>query len=350
MGAGAGVAVTSEPAPGGGPRGRRLVMAVAVAAAAVIPGVVASVSAAGAAPALYAQTDFPGPFGVHSDTTYFDARAADDFVVPAGVQWALTEVDPTGVAGACGTVGTVDVTIYGDAAGLPGSVVYSATVTTAGGLTQDVCALAVPVDVTLDPGHYWLSVQSVGASWGWQVRSTVSNDEAVWVMPPPGYFTDCNSWCGMDTALGTSSTWDLDFSLQGTVVDPAPDLSLGDTAPAGVVSGDQYSYSLVATNTGGETAGSVSVVDSLPGTVHFDSVSTTAGSCVRSAPPNPPRTKGGTVSCDLGSLAAGSSATVTVVVTATTPGTVVDDAGLTATGVTPDGDDGAGAATVVQGG
>lgn len=347
MGRMAGGVVEAE-TPDGARLVRRLILAWALVAS-VVPAVLASGPAAGASPALYSQTDFPGPFGAHSDTRYFGSQAADDFVVPAGQRWSITAVDPVGVAGACGSVGQVDVTIAEDASGLPGSAVYTAAVTTAGGLTQSACALSVPVAVTLDSGHYWLSVQSVGVSWGWQLRSVVSNDSAVWQIPSQSFFPDCVSWCTMDTALGTASAWDFDFSLEGSVVVPSPDLDVTDAAASEVVSGNQYSYTLVATNAGGEPAGGVTVTDALPGTVHFDSVSSTDGSCVRSAPKSPPRTKGGTVSCDIGSLAAGASATVTVVVTATTPGPVTDGAGVTATNVTPDADDGAAVATDVLG-
>ena len=330
--------------------GWRLALSGSLVTATLVPAVLLSVPAAVASTPLYSQVDFPGPFGIHSNTNYFGSQAADDFVVPSGTRWALTEVDPVGVAGACGTVTEAGVTISLDAGGVPGSVVYSAAVSTAQGLTQSMCSLAVPVDVTLDSGHYWLSVQSVGVMWGWQVRSVVSNDEAVWQAPTATFFPDCNSWCGLDTAFGTSSTWDLDFSIQGSVDDPAPDLALTDGAPGSVVSGTQYSYTLVATNTGGSAASGVSVVDSLPGSVHFDSVSTSAGSCVRTAPTSPPKTKGGTVSCAIGALAAGASATVTVTVTATRPGEVSDAAAVTATEVTSaDSDDSAAAATAVLG-
>ena len=348
MGRVAGGVVGSEVAPAGRRLVRRLVLSGSLLAAAV-PAALATGPVAGASPALYSQTDFPGPFGTHSDSRYFGSQAADDFVVPAGQRWSVTAVDPVGVAGACGSIGQVDLTISQDASGVPGSVVYSSAVTTAGGLVQSGCSLSVPAVVTLDSGHYWLSIQSVGVSWGWQLRSAVSNDEAVWQLPSQSFFPDCVSWCGMDTALGTASGWDLDFSLAGTMAVPSPDLALVDTAQGVVVSGNQYSYTLAATNTGGDNATGVTVTDTLPGTVHFDSVSSTTGSCVRSAPKSPPRTKGGTISCDIGTLAAGDSATVTVVVTATTPGAVADSAGVTATNVTSDSDDGAAVGTVVQG-
>jgi hypothetical protein len=51
----------------------------------------------------------------------------------------------------------------------------------------------------------------------------------------------------------------------------------------------------------------------------------------------------------VGSLAGGKSATITIVVTPTKPGTLTNAAAVTATSITPDGDDSATATTTVQG-
>ena len=124
----------------------------------------------------------------------------------------------------------------------------------------------------------------------------------------------------------------------------SPDLSLSDSAPATAISGQPYSYTLRATNTGGSDATRVTVTDTLPGSVHFNSAATTQGSCT------PPSTsKGGTVSCAAGTLAAGGSVTVTITVTPTKPGTVSDHASVIAGNVTADSDDTASAPTTVQG-
>ena len=127
-----------------------------------------------------------------------------------------------------------------------------------------------------------------------------------------------------------------------------PDLSLSDTAPASAVSGHPYRYTLVATNTGGSDATKVVVADALPASAHFDSASTTRGSCTRTSRGAPP-TKGGTVICKVGSLAAGASVTVTIKVTPTKPGKISDAATVTARNVTPDSDDTASAPVTVHG-
>jgi uncharacterized repeat protein (TIGR01451 family) len=132
--------------------------------------------------------------------------------------------------------------------------------------------------------------------------------------------------------------------VQITPVITAPDLSLSDSAPATAVSGQPYAYTLQATNTGGSAATAVAVTDALPASAHFTSATASQGSCTR-----PPASKGGTVSCTVGSLAAGASVTITITVTATKPGMVSDNAKVTAGNVTPDSDDNASASTTVQG-
>jgi hypothetical protein len=78
------------------------------------------------------------------------------------------------------------------------------------------------------------------------------------------------------------------------------------------------------TNNGPEDATGVAVTDPLPESVHFDSVSSTLGTCNRStAKPAP---KDGTITCTLGNLASGAGATITIIVTATTPGTLTNNA------------------------
>src|SRR5262245_59408012 len=57
----------------------------------------------------------------------FDAQGADDFIVPAGETWNITEVDVYGdYSAASAPSESFHVFIYQDSAGLPGPVVYTA--------------------------------------------------------------------------------------------------------------------------------------------------------------------------------------------------------------------------------
>jgi uncharacterized repeat protein (TIGR01451 family) len=131
-----------------------------------------------------------------------------------------------------------------------------------------------------------------------------------------------------------------------------PDLSLKNKAsPSPVVSGNTLTYTLTVTNTGGETATKVALADELPESAVFKSVSTTQGTCGRKiGPPKTPKPKDGAVLCELGSLEGGKTATVTITVTPTKPGTLEAKAIVKASNITSDADDEATATTKVLGG
>lgn len=126
---------------------------------------------------------------------------ADDFIVPTGTQWTLSEVDVIG-----GTPGSFNVFIFADAAGLPGQILsaqsnlsYAQTNPSPYGV-QDEISIA---PVTLQPGHYWVAVQSPKDDFNWTFRSTVANDAAAFT------WTCCSSGWG---SIGS----DFLFSLKGS--------------------------------------------------------------------------------------------------------------------------------------
>jgi hypothetical protein len=129
----------------------------------------------------------------------FDDFSADDFVVPAGETWNITEVDVLGAYfNGAGPADSFNVFIYQDSAGLPGTNVYTATnqtFTTADNLNF-VINLAVPA--VLSEGTYWVSVQAnmdfaVGGQWGWTDRTVQNNSPAAW-QNPGGGFGICLTW------------------------------------------------------------------------------------------------------------------------------------------------------------
>jgi uncharacterized repeat protein (TIGR01451 family) len=130
---------------------------------------------------------------------------------------------------------------------------------------------------------------------------------------------------------------------------PTPDLSISKAdAPDPVKSGKQLTYTIVVTNTGAAPATGVTVRDQLPDKLHFNSVTTTQGTCTRSTTKKR-KTKGGTVTCSVGDLGAGGSATITVLTKATKPVTLRNTAIATASNVTPEADNSATATTAVHG-
>ena len=112
-----------------------------------------------------------------------------------------------------------------------------------------------------------------------------------------------------------------------TTVTPAANVAVSITdAPDPVTIGSNLTYSIVVTNQGPSPAAAVNVTNTLPGTLNFVSSQTTIGVC------NPP--SGGRVSCNLGTLLAGASATITIVGSATTAGNISDS--VSAFSSTPD--------------
>ncbi|HEY2990293.1 MAG TPA: CARDB domain-containing protein [Candidatus Binatia bacterium] len=99
------------------------------------------------------------------------------------------------------------------------------------------------------------------------------------------------------------------------------DLKLSKTSSSpGVQPGANLTYTLTVTNNGPDGAGGVTAVDPLPSGVTFVSATPSAGTCSGTT----------TVTCALGALADGASATVTIVVTTTGVGTVENTATVSA--------------------
>lgn len=106
----------------------------------------------------------------------------------------------------------------------------------------------------------------------------------------------------------------------GIVVSPSSDVSLSGTADrTQLTAGRVLTYSFTASNSGSPATG-VTVSDTLPRNVTFQSASASQGSC----------TGVGTITCSLGSLASGASATVTIAVRALQAGTLTNAASVEA--------------------
>ena len=97
-------------------------------------------------------------------------------------------------------------------------------------------------------------------------------------------------------------------------------------SPDPVALGATLTYTLQVANHGPSDASEVTVTDTLPVSVAFDSATPSQGSCMHAA---------GTVTCDLGSLAEQTTATVTIQVTPQATGTIVNQASVDS----PQGDD-----------
>ena len=115
---------------------------------------------------------------------------------------------------------------------------------------------------------------------------------------------------------------DYQVILSGT------DLALSQTdMPDPVNVASSLAYSLTASNNGPDDATGVTVTDTLPAGITFQSASATQGSCSQAA---------GVVTCLLGDMASGSSATINIAVTApVTTGTITNSATINGNEIDP---------------
>ena len=117
-------------------------------------------------------------------------------------------------------------------------------------------------------------------------------------------------------------------SVMETTEIASADLSVTKSdSPDPVTDGQNLTYEIQVTNDGPSDATDVTLIDTLPEEVTFVSDDPEQGSCSELA---------GTVTCDLGSLANGEMAQVTIEVTATSPGMITNLAQVTATESDPD--------------
>ena len=155
----------------------------------------------------------------------FDAQGADDFIVPSGEVWSLSEVDVYGdySSGSAGSE-SFHVFIYQDAAGLPGPVVYTAlnqNYTTSNNI-DFVVTLTTPALLT--EGVYWVSVQARmdyngNDQWFWKDRTVQNNNPAAWQNPGDGFGSGCTTWAQRTSCLGSAGP-DYVYRLVGEITDP----------------------------------------------------------------------------------------------------------------------------------
>lgn len=112
--------------------------------------------------------------------------------------------------------------------------------------------------------------------------------------------------------------YDLEITVEPA--EPGADLAISKADhPDPVIPGNPLTYTIAVTNTGPSDATGVVVTDILPLTVAFASSSASQGTCSGIS----------TITCDLGNINNGASATVTILVTPTASGTFTNTASVT---------------------
>jgi hypothetical protein len=154
-----------------------------------------------------------------SGVTADDDQAVDDFIVPSGKTWKVTEVDVSGCCAGTTSV-TENVYFYRDKNGAPGKLVKHGSFTNLSGTGNPSFEIGLGKGVALKAGHYWVSVvancnSADGCGWGWGVRTTIENDPALWQNPGNGRGTGCTTWTTLQTCFGSAYAGDFLFELQG---------------------------------------------------------------------------------------------------------------------------------------
>lgn len=174
---------------------------------------------------LYSQNSNPSFAYVNSqnDTggqTAYDDQGVDDFIVPSGTTWKITEVDVTGCCAYTSSI-TENVYFYKDKNGVPGKLVRHGSFLNLSGQGSPSFAMSLGKGVKLIAGHYWVSVVAncdyeTGCGWGWGETSTINNDAALWQNPGNGHGSGCTTWTILETCFGSAYAGDFMFELQGT--------------------------------------------------------------------------------------------------------------------------------------
>jgi uncharacterized repeat protein (TIGR01451 family) len=126
----------------------------------------------------------------------------------------------------------------------------------------------------------------------------------------PGWMTDY-AWVSTKWGGGWDHRHAVPTNVRGTSSNVVLELT---GSPGTVDTGQQVTYTATVSNTGNDTAGTVAFQNLLPGKATLVSASSSQGNCSGSP----------MILCELGSLTAGASATITIVVTADQPGKMTD--------------------------
>ncbi|HEX4080171.1 MAG TPA: hypothetical protein VHX61_15020 [Rhizomicrobium sp.] len=152
-------------------------------------------------------------------STAYNDQGADDFVIPKGKTWTITEVDVSGVYyEGPGPATSENVIFYKDKQGMPGKPVRNATFNNLNGTGGPDFAIMLPgKGLKLNAGHYWVSVianlafDDAGA-WFWDVNTMQHGKQAMWQNPPGGDGT-CRTWGTIEDCTGYGP--DFMFDLRG---------------------------------------------------------------------------------------------------------------------------------------
>jgi hypothetical protein len=173
-------------------------------------------------PQSYPSQDFEAEFNE------YDSTVADDFTVPAGESWSLEAVLARGTNDNEGVGTTARVAVYNDGGLVPGTALSSQTAPATGFPRM---LMTLPSPVVLQPGNYWLTVESLmpagdaesPSQWYWASNNEGEiGDPAVFKNPGDGFGSGCTTYqpvvsgCEPIGLPGAPEAHDMSFLLGGT--------------------------------------------------------------------------------------------------------------------------------------
>ena len=139
------------------------------------------------------------------------------------------------------------------------------------------------------------------------------------------FFANPTNRVGLSASLSRTTSGAETFFIAdaGGIAPPAIDLAVTkiDSADPAVV-GSQLTYTVTVRNNGPNTATNVVVTDTLPASVNVVSITPSQGTCTRN---------GAVITCAVGTVGIGQSATIQIVVIATATGSISNSVSATAT-------------------
>ncbi len=239
-----------------------------------------------------------------------DSDAESTIVLPA-VDMVVTKTDGVAsVAAGTSTTYTITLTNGGPSTALAGVVVSDPIPAgTFGSESEPNCSIAA--------GTFTCTTTASIAPFG-----SVSYQLTLSI--PPGYASPTVANTATITANPIAETDPTDDSATDVdTVTSSADLAITKTDLSDpVLAGDDVTYAITVTNLGPSDAAGVVVTDTLPGAVTFVSATPSQGSCSQAA---------SVVTCPLGVVPFGATATITIVVTTTIDGPITDTATVSAT-------------------
>lgn len=176
-------------------------------------------------------------------------------------------------------------------------------------LTDPTTLRTNPVPVTLRLVAGGTTVAEVTVTYTWDEKlATVAPDHVEYKSPGGRFWIGCTP---------TRTDWETS-APPATCTTPTtgPDLRIAVSSPSHTAVGNSYPYTVTVTNAGAATAAGVTLTDVVPHQLRVMSVVPGAGITCSGA---------STVTCSVGSLAAGGRASVTIGTAAVAPGAIVNE-------------------------